>query len=138
MLDLDCRVLKLLHRSPEPLKVGDIAMALDIPHSTIGSCVKRLKDEDYVEYRAYNVARLTDAGRDLAIELIRHSQLMEVLLFHELGLTAELAHQESEKLNLLFSCEVINKICEKYDHPDKCPCGDLILSSFECYCEKKH
>ena len=138
MLDLDCKVLKLLHRSQEPLKVGDIAKALDIPHSTTGSCIKRLEYEKHVEYDRYNVVKLTDSGKSLAIELIRHSQLMEVLLYHELGLTVELAHDESEKLNLLFSCEVINKICEKYNHPSKCPCGHDILSSGTCYCEKKH
>ncbi len=138
MLDLDCKVLKLLHRSPVPLKVGDIAIALDIPHSTIGSCVKRLEHEKYVEYDRYNVVKLTDSGKNLAIELIRHSQLMEVLLYYELGLSAEIAHDESEKLNLLFSCGIINKICEKYNHPEKCPCGDEILSSGTCYCEKKH
>ncbi|TFG01634.1 MAG: metal-dependent transcriptional regulator [Promethearchaeota archaeon] len=138
MLDLDYKVLKLLYRSEKPLKVGELSMDLDIPHSTTGSCVKRLEQEGYVIYKRYRPVTLSQKGVDLAIELIRHGQLMEILLYNELGLSIEKAHEEAEKFNLLLSCEIVNKICEKYGHPKKCPCGELILDSSSCYCENGH
>jgi len=134
LLDLDYRVLKLIYNNEEELNVGDIAKMLSIPHSTAGSCVKRLADKGYLIYKQYKNVRLSDKGSDLAIELIRHSQLLEVLLYNELGLSVEDAHREAEKFNLLFSCNTINKICEKYGHPKLCPCGEEILSTPECFC----
>lgn len=101
----------------------------------MGSCITRLKRKEIVNYEAYHEVELTSKGRDLAIELIRHARLIETLLHYELGVKSELAHRESEKLNLLFSCETINKICKKYGHPKKCPCGEEILSSSRCICE---
>ena len=136
MAELDYKVLKLLQRKDEPLKISEIAEQLNLPHSTVGSSVKRLEEEGCVFYRRYNPVKLTPKGRDLAIEIIRHAQLMEVLLYRELDLTAAEAHEESEKLNLLFSCNTINKICQKYGHPDRCPCGEKILNASSCACEK--
>ena len=136
MLDLDYLVLKLLFRAEKPLKVGDIAKNLGFPHSTIGSSVKRLEEENHVIYKRYQPVRLSESGKDLAIEVIRHAQLMEVLLYYELGLSEKEAHNESEKFNLLFSCNTINRICEKYEHPKECPCGEPILSSQDCHCKK--
>jgi DtxR family Mn-dependent transcriptional regulator len=135
MLELDYKVLKFLYRIPEQ-KVGTIARHFELPHSTIGSSVKRLEENDLVKYERYQVVGLTNKGKNLAIELIRHAQLLEILLYNELGLTADQAHQESEKINLLFSCETIKKICEKYDHPKICPCGDNINSTPQCSCEE--
>ncbi|MHA1291260.1 MAG: metal-dependent transcriptional regulator [Promethearchaeota archaeon] len=133
---MDYKVLKTLYRTSNQMKVGDIAKNLNIPHSTAGSCVKRLEENGLVVYKRYKPVVLSEIGKELAVELIRHSQLIEILLFKELGLTPKQAHNESEKLNLLFSCEIINKICEKYNHPEICPCGDEILSSKSCFCQK--
>ena len=135
MQDLDFIVVKLLYRQSTPLKIGKIAKELRVPHSTLGSCITRLKRKEIVNYEAYHEVEFTSKGRDLAIELIRHARLIETLLHYELGVKSELAHRESEKLNLLFSCETINKICKKYGHPKKCPCGEEILSSSRCICE---
>jgi len=135
MQDLDYIVIKFLFRKSAPIKVGKLAKELSIPHSTLGSCIIRLKAKGFVKYEAYREVELTSKGYDLAIELNRHARLLEVFLHNELGLKPELAHSESENLNLLFSCETINKICEKYEHPKKCPCGEVILSSSHCGCE---
>ena len=136
MLDLDYKVLKVLHRY-NGLKVGAIAKSLGVPHSTIGSCIKRLESRGCVIYERYNPAILTSKGRELAIELTRHARLLEILLINEFNMPSEVAHSECEKFNLLFSCEVINKICERYGHPIECPCGDTILNSSKCYCKKE-
>ena len=136
MLDLDYKILKILYRSPKSLKVGEISILMDLPHSTVGTSIKRLEKEKYVIYKRYKPVKLSEHGKDLAIELIRHAKLMEKLLFEELGLTIEEAHEESEKFNLLFSCSTINKICEKYNHPKRSPCGELILNSKDCYCDE--
>ncbi|MFX0082248.1 MAG: metal-dependent transcriptional regulator [Candidatus Hodarchaeota archaeon] len=135
MLDFEYRVLRLLYRK-YALKVGTIAKEIGVPHSTVGSCVKRLERQGYVIYQRYKPVFLSDKGRDLAIELDRHAHLLEMLLINELEIEAEYAHAECEKFNLLFSCNVINKICERYNHPKECTCGEEISYSTDCFCEK--
>ncbi|MHA1688205.1 MAG: metal-dependent transcriptional regulator [Promethearchaeota archaeon] len=131
---MDYEVIEYLYRINSARKVGEIAKDLEYPHSTIGSCIKRLKKNGYVEYQPYKHVQITKIGKEKAIELIRHTQLLEVLLHETLGLNAQTAHQEAKKINLLFSCETINKICEKFNHPEVCPCGEKILNSETCYC----
>lgn len=137
MLDLDYKVIKFIFRSKEPIKVGKISNELKLPHSTIGSSVKRLECEGYVIYDRYKPVILSEKGKDCAIELIRHSRLLECLLINAIGLDKKIAHEESEKFNLPLSCETINKISEKYGHPEECPCGETILNSQECYMKEK-
>ena len=136
MEDLDYKVLRLLYQH-YALKVGAISKKIEIPHSTIGSCIKRLETKKYVSYERYKPVVLTEKGNDVAMELIRHARLLEMLLINEFKIKAEAAHAECEKFNLLFSCDVINKICERYGHPKKCPCGEEILSSSFCICKNK-
>jgi len=135
MMDLDYKVIKFIYRSEEPLKISYLSKSMRIAHSTLGSCIKRLKFNGYVNYEAYHEVKLTSKGSNLAKELIRHARLIEILLYYEAGLKPELAHRESEKLNLILSCETINKICKRYNHPKFCPCGEEIKNSSNCYCE---
>lgn len=135
MLDIDYRILRYLNENKNQ-KVGDIARNFKLAHSTVGSSVKRLEEEELVGYERYQWVELTKKGRNLAIELSRHAHLLELLLYNELGLTTQQAHHESRKFNLLFSCETINKICEKYNHPKICPCGVEINSAPNCFCEE--
>jgi DtxR family transcriptional regulator, Mn-dependent transcriptional regulator len=136
MIDLDYKVIKFLYNSKKPLKISQIAHKLNKKHTTLASCIKRLKEKGYVNYEPFHEVKLTNKGRDVALELLRHERLLELLLFNELEITAEEAHAESMKLNLLLSCDTINKICKKYGHPKKCPCGDDIIDSRSCFCER--
>jgi DtxR family Mn-dependent transcriptional regulator len=135
MNELDYKIIKYLYKSEKSLKISDIAHGLDVPHSTIGSGVKRLKKANYIEYTPYHQVILSKIGEDLACELIRHCRLFEILLYESLNINAKQAHEEAEKFNLLLSCEIINKIYEKFNHPKQCPCGKKILNSERCFCK---
>ncbi|MBY9003270.1 MAG: metal-dependent transcriptional regulator [Candidatus Lokiarchaeota archaeon] len=135
MLEVEYSIIRSLNRSKTPMKVGQIASLMDKPHSTIGSCVKKLQKYGYIEYQRYSDVRLSLKGRNLAVELERHARLLEILLCNALDMTPQEAHEESKKFNLLLSCSIVNKICEKYDHPKFCPCGEEIKNSSNCYCE---
>jgi Mn-dependent DtxR family transcriptional regulator len=143
MNDIDYKVLKIIYRNDAKAKIKHIQNELnnygyhDVSYSTIDSCIERLHKQNLVIWEKYQPIELTTEGKNYAKELIRHTQLLEVLLYKELDLTTDEAHNESEKFNLLFSCKTINKICEKYNHPEECPCGEKILNSNNCFCHKE-
>jgi Mn-dependent DtxR family transcriptional regulator len=140
MLDIDYQILKIIFKNRNQARLKQIQnenlelTGNKIPLSTLNSCLERLEKNDYIKWIRYSPPMLTEKGKHLAIELIRHAQLLEVLLYNELEIDPEEAHRESEKLNLIFSCNIVQKICEKYNHPATCPCGDEILNSRNCSC----
>ncbi len=140
MLDIDYQILKIIFRNDEKVRLKKIqseiksTRAIKIALSTINSCLERLEKAELIKWIRYSHVELTQKGVNLAKELLRHAQLLELLLYNELELTIDQAHEESEKLNLMFSCETINRICEKYNHPNFCPCGNEIPNSETCYC----
>lgn len=142
MIDLDYKILKILRRNDGKAKIKEIKKKIDaennsdIRHSTIDSSILRLEKQGHVEWEKYKPISLTENGRNLANELIRHTQLLEVLFHKAIGLSKEEAKAESEKLNLLLSCDTIEKICETYGHPTECPCGEPILNSSNCHCHQ--
>ena len=138
MAELDYKVIKFLFRGNNLIKIGVLSDKMEVPHSTLGSCIGRLKKKGLVKYEPYYEVELTSEGEELAKEILRHKHLIEIFFYRELRLSKEKAHKESEKINLLFSCETINKICEKYGHPKKCPCGETILNSRLCYCKQSN
>lgn len=140
MLDNDYQILKIIFRKSGEIRLNSLQKSLkeiigdEIPLSTLNSSLERLEKSGHINWVRYYPIKLTQEGKNLAKELIRHAQLLEVLLYNELNLTVEDAHNESEKFNLMLSCNTINKICEKYNHPITCPCGENILNSADCYC----
>lgn len=144
MLDIDYQILKIIYRIDGKGRLKRIQeeikanKGVKIALSTINSCLERLEKEEYVNWVRYSHVELTNKGENLAKELLRHAQLLELLLHKELKLSVDKAHEESEKLNLMFSCNTINKICEKYNHPNYCPCGKEIPNSDSCYCGEEH
>jgi DtxR family Mn-dependent transcriptional regulator len=144
MLDLDYQILKIIFRNHGSARLKEIQEEImniknvEIPLSTINSCLERLEKGKFVTWVRYSHVELAQKGRNLAKELLRHAQLLELFLHNELELSVDKAHAESEKLNLLLSCETINKICQKYNHPNYCPCGNEIPNSDSCYCGEGH
>jgi len=140
MVDIDYQILKIIYRNHGKTRLKFIQSEIkkfkgrSIALSTINSCLERLEKAKSIKWIRYSHVELTEKGKNLAKELLRHAQLLELLLHNELELSIQEAHEESEKLNLMLSCDTINKICEKYNHPNYCPCGNEIPNSDTCHC----
>ncbi|MFW9997304.1 MAG: metal-dependent transcriptional regulator [Candidatus Odinarchaeota archaeon] len=130
--------LRLLFDEKAPLSTKQIADKLGLSQSTVTTVVTgRLVKDALVSYKKYSKVSLTEKGEDTAKEHHRHHRLLEVFLVKELGISKEEACKEAERLMHSVSCETVNRICKKYDHPEQCPCQRTIYSSMQCQCEKK-
>src|SRR4029077_20296578 len=69
---------------------------------------------------------LTEAGRRVALETIRHHRLLELYLFESLGVPWDRVHQEAEVLEHVLSEELEELIARKLDDPTHDPHGDPI------------
>jgi DtxR family Mn-dependent transcriptional regulator len=88
--------------------------------------VKRLGELGLVEHRPYRGVSLTEDGRRVALEVMRHHRLLELYLFESLGVSWDRVHQEAEVLEHVLSEELEELIAAKLGDPTHDPHGDPI------------
>ena len=76
--------LKTLHKLEEqegaPVSVDALAQVMDVSSASASNMVKRLDELDFLTYEAYEGATLTEPGRTVALEVLRHHRLLELYL----------------------------------------------------------
>ena len=88
--------------------------------------VKRLDELGLVEHQPYRSVSLTENGRRVALEVMRHHRLLELYLVKSLGVPWDRVHQEAEVLEHVLSEELEELIAAKLGDPTHDPHGDPI------------
>jgi DtxR family Mn-dependent transcriptional regulator len=90
--------------------------------------LRKLSALGLVEHERYRGVRLTEPGRRVALEVIRHHRLVELFLVESLGMTWDEVHDEAEVLEHALSEELEELIAAKLGNPTVDPHGDPIPS----------
>jgi DtxR family Mn-dependent transcriptional regulator len=88
--------------------------------------VGRLAQLGLVEHTPYRGVQLTDKGRRVALEMLRHHRLLETYLVEVLGYGWDQVHEEAERLEHVISERFEARISEVMGHPTHDPHGDPI------------
>lgn len=107
---------------------SQLAKEMGVSNASVTNMVRRLSDLGMVSYESYYGSRLTDAGRKIALEMIRHHRLLELYLAEMLGYSWDEVHDEAEKLEHHISERFEDKISELLNDPKFDPHGDPIPS----------
>jgi DtxR family Mn-dependent transcriptional regulator len=91
--------------------------------------LKRLGELGVITHEPYRGVRLTDDGRRIALEVIRHHRLIESFLAEALGMPWDRVHAEAEVLEHVLSEDLEELIAAKLGHPTVDPHGDPIPSA---------
>lgn len=110
----------------ELVSMGSIGGALGVAPGTVTAMVKTLADSGLVGYEPYSGVRLTEAGRQLALHVLRRHRLVELFLVRVLGMDWSEVHREAESLEHAISERVIERIDEMLGFPAVDPHGDPI------------
>lgn len=105
---------------------GKVAGALDVSPGTVTSMLKTLKETGLAEYTPYEGVRLTDAGRKLALRVLRRHRLIELFLAKTLKLSWDEVHEEAENMEHAVSDLLVDRIDEFLGYPAADPHGDPI------------
>jgi DtxR family Mn-dependent transcriptional regulator len=117
---------KLEDEADAPVSTGDLARAMEVSSASASNMVKRLDELDFLTYEAYEGARLTDPGRAVALEVIRHHRLLELYLKEVMGFSWDEIHQEAEILEHHISERFEDRIEEMLNNPERDPHGHPI------------
>jgi DtxR family Mn-dependent transcriptional regulator len=115
-----------LRATGERATTSAIARRLRVAPSSATSMVKKLAALELVEHAPYRGVELTEAGRKIALEVIRHHRLLEQYLANTLGVGIDAVHAEADRLEHALSEELEQRIDEALGYPTHDPHGDPI------------
>ena len=119
-------VYALETRGGSSVSTNDLAERLGVTPGSVSSMIRKLAEEGLVEYERYRGVRLTDEGRRVALEVIRHHRLLELFLAEELGMPWDRVDAEAEVLEHVLSEELEELIAARLGDPTLDPHGDPI------------
>src|SRR4249919_2009557 len=106
----------------------ELATLLEVRPASVSGMLRKLSALGLVEHERYHGVRLTERGRRVALEVIRHHRLVELFLVESLGMTWDEVHAEAEVLEHALSEELEELIAAKLGNPTVDPHGDPIPS----------
>jgi DtxR family transcriptional regulator, Mn-dependent transcriptional regulator len=122
-------VYALQERSGGAVSTNDLAERLGLTPGSVSAMLRKLADLGLVEHEPYRGVRLTDSGREVALEVLRHHRLIELFLAEELGMPWDRVHAEAEVLEHVISEDLEQLIANRLGNPTVDPHGDPIPSA---------
>lgn len=109
-----------------PVTTKELASKFHTSPASVTDTVKRLHTMGLVTHTPYKPVQLTEAGRALAVQMVRRHRLIETLLVERLGYTWEEVHDEAERLEHAVSDDFTARIDALLGFPRFDPHGDPI------------
>ena len=100
-----------------------LADRLNYSPASVTKMIKKLAEYKLLEYQKYQGVYLTDSGRKVAVEILRHHRLLELYLTQALGYSWDEVHEEAELLEHFISEKLEARICAFLGNPDFDPHG---------------
>lgn len=121
--------LKAIYRlqlETDRVSTNALAEALNISAPAVTDMAQRLVEEGTVDYLKYRGVRLTRAGEQVALKMLRRHRLIEAYLVQDLGYQLHEVHDEAEALEHTVSDRFVEAISLKLNNPSFDPHGDPI------------
>ena len=106
-----------------------LAERLNVRPASVSGMLRKLDALGLVVHEPYRGVGLTERGRAVALEVIRHHRLLELFLVESLGMGWDEVHTEAERLEHVLSEELEELIAAKLGNPTLDPHGDPIPSA---------
>ena len=106
-----------------------LAARMHVTPASASAMIRKLAEQGLVTHTPYKRVELTDGGRTLALEMVRHHRLLETYLAVSLDMPWDRVHAEAEVLEHVISEELEARIAAKLGHPTHDPHGDPIPSA---------
>ena len=110
----------------EPVTTTAIASHLDVSAASATNMLKKLDGMGLVNHVRSRGVELTESGRKIALEVLRHHRLLETYLAEALGVPWDQVHAEAEVLEHHLSEELEERIAARLGHPTADPHGHPI------------
>jgi DtxR family transcriptional regulator, Mn-dependent transcriptional regulator len=103
-----------------------LAERLGVRPASVSGMLKKLDALGLIVHESYRGTRLTESGRKVALEVLRHHRLLELYLAERLGMAWDSVDAEAEVLEHVLSEELEEVIAADLGNPTLDPHGDPI------------
>ncbi len=110
----------------EPAGTTALADALGVAPPSVTAMAKKLAEAGLLDHVPYRGVTLTEPGRRIAVETIRHHRLIETYLHQALGVPWDRVHDEAERWEHVLSEDVEARMDEALGFPTHDPHGSPI------------
>ncbi|QAB15086.1 metal-dependent transcriptional regulator [Hydrogenovibrio thermophilus] len=124
--------LKIIYKLEEAnetdkgVSTSAIAERLAISQASVSNMLKKLADKALIRYEPYYGVALSDAGRKVALSMIRKHRILELFLVERLGYQWDEVDEEAEVLEHAISDKLTNRMWEELGRPTEDPHGSPI------------
>ncbi len=122
------KTIYALQNEQRPVSNGALKARLNISAAAVSDMIQTLVKLNLVRYEPYQGVELTPVGERVALEVIRHHRLIELYLYEALGVPWDEVHAEAERLEHVFSDNLVERIAERLGQPEFDPHGAPIPS----------
>ena len=120
------KTVYLLQEGQEKVSTSAIAQQMEVSAASVTGMVRKLAAMGLLDYASYQGVELTEGGKKIAQEIIRHHRLLELYLVEIMGFTWDKVHDEADKLEHVISEEFEERMSEALGHPTTDPHGHTI------------
>lgn len=120
------KAIYALQEGSERVSTNTLSDVLGKTAPSVTDMAQRLENAGLVDYQKYRGVILTDAGREIALKIIRRHRLIELYLVRELGYELHEVHEEAERLEHAVSERFVEALAHKLGDPVVDPHGDPI------------
>jgi len=100
---------------------------LNIAPASATEMLRKLSDEEYVNYSPYRGVTLTSKGLNIGERITRKHRLLERFLHDTLKIGNDKVHAEACAMEHSLSDEAERALCQVLNAPDKCPDDDKLI-----------
>lgn len=102
---------------------NSIAYRLNVSQASVTGMIKKLHELKLIRHKPYQGVELTESGKKVALEIIRHHRLIELYLAEAMGYSWDQVHEEAENLEHVISEQFEEKIAQFLGNPKVDPHG---------------
>lgn len=117
------KIIYKLSAREKAVTTNAIAERMKISQASVTGMLKKLAALKLIDYKKYYGVELTEAGKKIALEIIRHHRLLEAYLSEALGYSWDEVHDEAEKLEHHISEEFEERMAQFLGDPSFDPHG---------------
>jgi DtxR family Mn-dependent transcriptional regulator len=117
-----------LELEESPVTTSRIAIARDVKPASATSMIQRLHKLNLVNYEKHYGVTLTNNGKEIALEVIRHHRLVELYLIEALDFGWDEVHEQADILEHVISEKLEERMAAALNYPNFDPHGDPIPS----------
>ena len=123
------QLYQLEQKHSRRIRTTEVAEAVDRTEASVSNMIQKLDDKGYADYKQYNGVILTEAGTEIALEVVRKHRLLETFLAEQLGVAWPDVHEEADRLEHHISTEFTDRLADLLGNPRKDPHGEPIPAS---------